>query len=120
MDLRARWKAPKLWSGPPFHPPHGPCYMCYRMRAVACAGNPEEAFAVERHLDRRKTDLSHKREGLVFGAGIAGNMAGLEVVKMLTGASQPSLVGRLLTVSLQDLRIAKAYGAEEADGARPA
>jgi adenylyltransferase/sulfurtransferase len=93
--------------GPVFHPPHGPCYMCYRMRAVACAGNPEATFAVERHLDRAKTDLSHKREGLVFGAGIAGNMAGLEVVKMLTGASQPSLVGRLLTVSLQDLRAQK-------------
>ena len=33
--------------GPAFHPPHGPCYMCYRMRAVACAGNPEATFAVE-------------------------------------------------------------------------
>jgi len=34
-------------------------------------------------------------------------MAGLEVVKMLTGASQPSLVGRLLTVSLLHLRMQK-------------
>jgi len=93
--------------GPAFNPPHGPCYMCYRMRALACSGNPEAGFVVERHLDRMKADLSHRREGLVFGAGIAANMAGLEVIKVLTGASQTSLFGRLLTVSLQDFRTQK-------------
>lgn len=93
--------------GPSFNPPHGPCYMCYRMRALACTGNPEGSFVVERHLDRMKADLSHRREGLVFGAGIAANMAGLEVVNALTGASQTSLSGRLVTVSLQDFRTQK-------------
>ena len=93
--------------GPVFNPPHGPCYMCYRIRALACTGNPEASFVVERHLDRMKTDISHRREGLVFGAGIAANMAGLEVIKALTGAYPMSLAGRLLTVSLQDFRMQK-------------
>ena len=107
---KIRWIACSLAGaevivGPAIHPGHGPCYMCYRMRLVACAGNPEEAFAYERYLDRRKQDDSGHRENLVFGAGIAGNLMGLEVVKELTALYEPSLAGRLLTIRLTDLSI---------------
>ena len=81
--------------------------MCYRMRVVAAAANPEEAFAFERYLDRRKTEDIGRRENLVFGAGIAANILGLETMKELTGLAAPTLVGRLLAVSLADLRIEK-------------
>jgi adenylyltransferase/sulfurtransferase len=91
--------------GPAIHPSQSACYLCYRMRAVACAGNPEDAFAYERHLDRRKQDDSSVRENLVFGAGLAANLLGLEVVKEITGMAEPSLVGRLLTIRLTDLAI---------------
>ena len=91
--------------GPGVHPWHSACYLCYRMRAVACAGNPEDAYAYERQLDRRKQDDSGRRENLVFGAGLAANLLGLEVVKELTGIAEPSLVGRLLTIRLTDLSI---------------
>jgi adenylyltransferase/sulfurtransferase len=93
--------------GPAMHPGTGPCYLCYRMRAVACAGNPEDAFAYERFLDRRKRDDSQQRENLVFGAGLAANFVGLEVIKSLTGLAEPSLVGRILTVRLTDLAVEK-------------
>ena len=89
--------------GPSMHPGDGPCYLCYRMRIVACAGNPEEAFAYERYLDRRKRDESGRRENLVFGASIAAGLLGNEVVKELTGLAEPSLVGRILTMQLTDL-----------------
>lgn len=89
--------------GPAIHPGHGPCYLCYRMRAVACAGNPEEAFAYERYLDRRKQDDSGRRENLVFGAGLAANFLGMEVIKDLSGFSEPSLIGQILTIRLTDL-----------------
>jgi molybdopterin-synthase adenylyltransferase len=97
----------EITVGPALHPGRGPCYLCYRMRAVACAGNPEEAFAFERQLDRRKRDESGRRENLVFGAGLAANLLGLEVVKELTGIAEPSLVGRLLTIQLADLGVQK-------------
>lgn len=91
--------------GPAVQPGHSPCYLCFRMRAVACAGNPEEAFAYEKYLDRRKQDDSARRENLVFSAGIAANLLGIEAVKQLTGLSEPSLVGRILTIRLTDLSI---------------
>jgi molybdopterin-synthase adenylyltransferase len=91
--------------GPAFRPGDGPCYMCWRMRLIACAGNPEDAFAHERWLDHRKQDDGGRRENLVFGAGLAGNLLALEVTKVLTGLAEPSLEGRLLTVRLTDLAI---------------
>jgi adenylyltransferase/sulfurtransferase len=91
--------------GPAFHPGVGACYMCYRMRAVACAGNPEEAFAFERYLDRRKADDSAVRESLVFATNLAASLLGVETLKELTGFAEPSLVGRLLTIDLHDLRV---------------
>jgi bacteriocin biosynthesis cyclodehydratase domain-containing protein len=91
--------------GPGVHPWRSACYLCYRMRAVACAGNPEDAFAYERQLDRRKQDDSGRRENLVFGAGLVANLLGLEVLKEITGMAEPSLVGRLLTIRLTDVTI---------------
>lgn len=112
MRYGVRWISAALEGaevvvGPAFDPHSGPCYMCYRMRSVACASNPNASFAFERYLDRKKTDLSGRRENLVFGAGIVANMLGVEVMKALTGSSEPSLVGRLLTVNLQDLSTQK-------------
>ena len=49
----------------------------------------------------------------MFGAGIAGNIAGLEVVKMLTGGRSHRWSAASLTVSLQ-ICGRKTYGAEEA------
>ena len=91
--------------GPAFQPPAGACYMCYRMRLVACAGNPEDAFAHERLLDRRQRDDGGVRESLVFSTNLAAQLVGLEVMKSLTQVAEPSLVGRILTIRLTDLHI---------------
>ena len=90
--------------GPAFYHGSGPCYMCYRMRTVACAGNPQTSFAQERHLDKLKIDLSERRETLVFGAGILANMLGVEVMNVLTGLADPVLSGRLIAIDLMTLR----------------
>lgn len=97
----------EIVAGPAMHPGKGPCYLCYRMRTVACAGNPDDAFAYERFLDKSKRDDSSRRENLVFGAGLAANFVGMEIVKELTGLAEPSLVGRILTVRLTDLTVEK-------------
>jgi bacteriocin biosynthesis cyclodehydratase domain-containing protein len=114
LAAKMRWIAcslagAEIIAGPAMHPGKGPCYLCYRMRAVACAGNPDDAFAYERFLDRRKRDDSSRRENLVFGAGLAANFIGIEIVKELTGLAEPSLVGRILTVRLTDLAVEKHF-----------
>ena len=110
LALKKRWVSCSLSGdeivvGPGVDPWRTACYLCYRMRAVACAGNPEDAYAYERQLDRRKHDDSDHRENLVFGAGLAANFLGLEVVKEITGMAEPSLAGRLLTIRLTNLAI---------------
>jgi adenylyltransferase/sulfurtransferase len=95
----------EITVGPGIHPGHSACYLCYRMRTVACSGSPEDAFAYEKHLDRCKKDDSGRRESLVFAAGIAAHLLGLEVIKILTEFYEPSLIGRILTIRLTDLAI---------------
>jgi bacteriocin biosynthesis cyclodehydratase domain-containing protein len=71
--------------GPLMCPPETACYLCYCMRLVAAAQNPEDEYALKSLLDRRKRDDTPTHENLVFGEGIAGQLAALEVVKVLCG-----------------------------------
>jgi bacteriocin biosynthesis cyclodehydratase domain-containing protein len=71
--------------GPTVTPFETACYLCYRMRAVACAENPEEEFAHLRFLDRRKQDDSPLRENLVFAPAIVGNLVALEAFRVILG-----------------------------------
>ncbi len=84
--------------GPTILPGQTPCYLCYRMRAVACAESPEDEFAFQRFLDQRKQDDSGQRENLVFACGAMGHLLGLEVMKCLTGAAEPAVSGNILAV----------------------
>jgi bacteriocin biosynthesis cyclodehydratase domain-containing protein len=89
--------------GPTIVGPDDPCFMCYRMRLVACAGDPEDAFASERYWDRLKRDDSSRRENLVFGAGLAAHLVALEVFKFLTRAGQLATRGKVQVLNLLDL-----------------
>jgi bacteriocin biosynthesis cyclodehydratase domain-containing protein len=77
------------------------------MRTVACAANPEDAFAFEKLLDERKTDDSPRRENLSVGAGLASNLLALEILRDLAGFSPVSTVGRVLIFNLLDLSTTK-------------
>src|ERR1041384_3006887 len=93
--------------GPTIHPFETPCYLCYKMRSVACAANPEDEFAFESFLDRRKQDDSGRREGLVFGATIAANLVGLEAIKELSGVLTGNALGKLIVFDLFELTSTK-------------
>ena len=92
--------------GPTVMPGETACYLCYRMRAVACAENPEDEFNLLRYLDRRKRDDSGRRENVVFGSAIVGNLLGLEVFKILAGLPG-SVQGKILTIDFLELSAQK-------------
>jgi adenylyltransferase/sulfurtransferase len=89
--------------GPTVVPSETACYLCYKMRAVACAANPEDELAHLRRLDRRKRDDSDRRENHAFGVGAVGNLIGLEAVKCLTGIAEPSALGRIIVLDFMTL-----------------
>jgi bacteriocin biosynthesis cyclodehydratase domain-containing protein len=83
--------------GPTVLPLESACYLCYQMRLVACAEDPEDAFAGLKLLDRRRADDSGVRENLAFCTGVVGNMIALEGFKLLLGG-RSSTVGSVLVI----------------------
>jgi adenylyltransferase/sulfurtransferase len=88
--------------GPTVTPLETACYLCYRMRAVACSENPEAEFAHLRFLDRRKRDDSGRRENLVFGPATIGNLLALEGFRILLGLP-PAASGRIIVFDFMEL-----------------
>jgi molybdopterin-synthase adenylyltransferase len=93
--------------GPLIRPHDTPCYVCYAMRSVACADEPEDEFAFHRFLDHRKRDDSSRRENLVFAAGLAANLLGLEALKFVTGIVPCATAGCILVVSVMEMTMKK-------------
>lgn len=112
-DLRKPWFASSMEGteiviGPGFfHTEGSPCFMCWRLREIAAASNPQTRFALEQHLDQTHRDLSPRREGLAASADIAGGMLAAEALTVLTGAAMPSLDCRFMLVQVPGLRIEK-------------
>lgn len=89
--------------GPTIYPGETACYLCYRMRMVACANDPETSFDFESFLDRRKSDDSSQRANLVFGTAMAGQLAGLEALKAITEPVMLATRGSVRVFDLRDL-----------------
>jgi molybdopterin-synthase adenylyltransferase len=86
--------------GPTIRPGKTPCYLCYTMRSVATAGDPEADFAFHQFLDNRRIDDSDRRESLGFSAGLIANLAGLEILKSLAGLSPGQTDGAILVLDI--------------------
>lgn len=93
--------------GPTVLPGQTPCYLCYRMRAVACAESPEDEFAFQRFLDQRKQDDGGQRENLVFACGTMGHLLGLEAMKCLTGAAESAVSGGVIVIDFLTMATTK-------------
>lgn len=93
--------------GPLIVPEETACFLCFKMRLVACADTPEDEFAFQRYFDRHKRDDSATRENLVFGTNLAGQVAALETVKFFTEALPVTTQGRVAIVDLLELTITK-------------
>jgi len=93
--------------GPTVHPHSTPCYLCFKMRAVASSGNPEDAFALEKLLNERNKDDSARGENLVFGAGLAANMLALETLREIVGLTHAPTRGKIVIFDLLDMSSSK-------------
>lgn len=88
--------------GPTVFPNDTACYLCFRMRAVACASDPVASFDFESFLDRRKRDDSGLHASVVFGAAIAGQIAGTEALKAICGIGSLATRGKVQVFDLRD------------------
>jgi adenylyltransferase/sulfurtransferase len=93
--------------GPTVLPHETPCYLCYTMRAVSAAQDPEEELIHRQALDGRKHDDSDRRENTWFAVSVAAGLVGSEVIKNLLPDLRPASVGRLVVVDLVNLGITK-------------
>lgn len=76
-------------TGPLFLPHRSACFMCYRMRAIACAPDFEQAMAFEEHLDGTRTpDLAGQPLMPVLPESLASSMA-MEALRLLLGMYPP-------------------------------
>ncbi|RCJ18993.1 bacteriocin biosynthesis cyclodehydratase [Nostoc sp. ATCC 43529] len=71
--------------GPLVFSQDGPCYLCYRMRAMACAKLPEAELAIEQFLNRERRSQPRLRENLPIGQMLVGSYLALEAIKILLG-----------------------------------
>lgn len=112
LETGIRWiscalRGNEVVIGPTVYPGTTACYLCYRMRAVACAGNPEDAFKFEQILDQRKQDDSCSRENLAMGAGIASNLLAIEIVREMAGMGPATTAGKVVIFNLIDFSSSK-------------
>jgi molybdopterin-synthase adenylyltransferase len=87
--------AAEITVGPLVVPGQTACYLCYKMRLVAGSETPEDEFAFQSFLDRRKQDDSAHRQNLVFSAGLGSHLVALEAFKQLSGVLPPVTRGRI-------------------------
>ncbi len=82
--------------GPCVLPGQAACYMCYRMRRIACEENYDEAMAYERFLNQHhQPSLSSRATAPFLSAQVASLLTG-EIVKLVALALPPSLAGRIM------------------------
>lgn len=82
--------------GPGVLPGQSACYMCYRMRSIACEEEFNAAMSYEEFLDRQKRPALHERGVLPMLPTYVGSLLALEILKQLLSLSLPALTSNLL------------------------
>lgn len=82
--------------GPCVIPGQSACYMCYRMRRVACEDNYDEAMAYERYLNERKQPCLSSRATAPFLSAHLASLLTAETLKMVAVGLPGTLVSRIL------------------------
>lgn len=89
--------------GPLVVPGETACYMCYRMRSVACTKDFDTAMNYEEHLDRQKDPALHRRGVLPGTPQYAAGLLASEIIKHLLSVSPRKLAGKVLEFDVLDM-----------------
>ncbi|AFY46990.1 bacteriocin biosynthesis cyclodehydratase domain protein [Nostoc sp. PCC 7524] len=81
-----------------------PCYLCYRMRSIACAKLPEAELELEKFLDRDRRSQAQLRENWPIGHLLVGSHLVLETLKLLLGLPIAT-DGKLLHIDLINTKL---------------
>lgn len=82
--------------GPGVLPGQSACYMCYRMRSIACEEEFNAAMSYEEFLDRQKRPALHERGVLPMLPPYVGSLLALEILKQSLAVSLPVLANTVL------------------------
>lgn len=83
-------------AGPLLVPERSACWMCYRMRSLACEQDFDLAMSLEEHFDaKRHPSLAQRGVLPVLAVQLAATLA-LETLKLLIKVHQPRLVDRIV------------------------
>lgn len=84
--------------GPLVLPGRGPCHLCWRMRALACADDFGLAMAREETLDATRTPPENGRPVFPTLPAWVASVVGHEVLAVLLGVTSPRLAGAVVAV----------------------
>ncbi len=90
--------------GPLVLPGQTACYMCYRMRSLACEDDFSQAMGYEEFLDRHKQPALHEHGTLPALPPLIAGALGLEVIKNILALGPPALAGKVLELDAFTLR----------------
>lgn len=92
--------------GPAVMPGETACYMCYRMRSIACEEDFNAAMSYEEFLDRQKRPALHERGVLPMLPPYIGSLLALEILKQSLSLSLPALTNNVLEFNALTLQTA--------------
>ena len=92
--------------GPLVLPDQTACYMCYRMRNLACAEDFDLAMGYEEFLDKLKRPALHTRPTLPGLPAYVGSLVTIEAIKCLLSLRLPALADKMLEFDAFSLQTA--------------
>ncbi|CAN5846337.1 hypothetical protein BH11VER1_BH11VER1_14210 [soil metagenome] len=92
--------------GPMVTPGHSACYMCYRMRLIACEGDFGSAMDYEEFLFQQQQPMAHERAALPMLHAFIASVLATEILKQAMDISQANLMDRVLEFDALQLRTA--------------
>jgi bacteriocin biosynthesis cyclodehydratase domain-containing protein len=82
--------------GPIVYPGETACYMCYRMRAIACADDYAATMAFEERRDQQRNTSARREPTFLPSLSVAAGILAGELAKTLTAAGRHPLAGRVM------------------------